>query len=89
MIISNDELQIQREDRQFDIISQIIKRYKNDVEEIKDIFLEQIEFIGLNETKRVVSYGIIAASASFQSKASLLVGIINRINLMKNQAMNL
>ena len=51
MIISHDELQIESEDILFDIISQIIEN-KKDTDEISDIlFLEEIEFVCLSETK--------------------------------------
>ena len=51
MIISHSDLQIESEESLFDIISQIIEMKKDDDKISDALFLEQIEFVCLSETK--------------------------------------
>ena len=52
MILSNPNLQIKSEDSLLDLVLQIIEKEEKDGEEIDNIsFLEQIEFMGLSESK--------------------------------------
>ena len=100
-IISHPQLQIESEDSLFDIIIEIIEK-KKEGEEIDDVlFLEQIEFIGLSESKLRIFVDVFDVNEMngqlwykfcqrvFNHSNKKSKRIVNKINLVKSQTIKI